>query len=528
MLAVLIRNRDAFSLVCTRLHPQHVTSALGRVYGLLWKNVVQFVEAHDYLPGKSLLVNALSAAVHQNGEGLTAEEMDEVCAWLDFAYDDELHGEPLSRSRVHADIAVATCRQLLEELIADEASAKLSGQADVPADLAAVLDRFQQRVEEARSLTMGKASPLFAEGWEREQTPDFRSSGIAMLDRFLGGGFVPGEVVCFMAPYGSCKTLVTTQAAVNFALAAARASESGCRQVAVLVSTEMTQREARIRLLCCAARIPLKRLLRLRSLDELDGGDRPAATPQTRYEQRLFAPDQPFVNERQRVRTAQQLLNEHLLFLDCTGTSANDQLRLMGTGGIPEIAATLQAEMRRCNHAWKPNFLVLDHASGLVSRMMEGNNAMRSEDVRIVLEHMPRQARSMLAGRFNIPVLITHQLSGAANARAPAAHVDHTDAAGCKSFGQFFDFTIEVGNLTADKLRLGVARCTKHRREPPRSEMVIRVDGRFQRVLDASRHYTVDHNRRAIVPRSDLEGRGQAWSIRMASAWSANGNHTRS
>ncbi len=346
----------------------------------------------------------------------------------------------------------------------------------------------------------------FPAGWDKAPSLKVFSTGISVFDRFLGGGHKGGETCLFMGPYGSCKTTVAVMGLVEGARQAAALTAEpdwdGREALSVIISYETPVEELRERCLSYAALIPRHRAERVISggegLDFLSTSDHLLA-----YEKRLFKAKlqagEPVRGERERAEEAVELLNRHAAFLDMSG--ADPQQRGAGNGYVPEVVRALENELRRRKNACL-RVVWVDYLGAMAKRHIEASERDYS-DLRHLVSGGVLHLNAQVAMPFRCPVWVTHQLSGAVNARGPTAKMHHTDAAEAKNVAENASFAIVTGNVNDSQLC--VFDCTKHRRQPPRSQAVVRVDGRFNRVMDVSGKYVVDRSLRAILTKEEAE-----------------------
>lgn len=207
MLAVLIRNPKAYDVVADMFKVKDCIRALGGPLGLVWKLVRHFRNTYAELPGKVQLESEIHNALAGNESLLAEEEKAEVDEFLTFAFDDREHGRNIATSGTHLRVAVATCKEVLEELVTADLQDNLTKEGTLPADVTALLDVGRSRLDQVRSLTDVDVTLAFPEGWDQRPDAALTSTGCATLDAFMGGGWRAGECLLFMAPYGSCKCL---------------------------------------------------------------------------------------------------------------------------------------------------------------------------------------------------------------------------------------------------------------------------------------------------------------------------------
>jgi len=515
MLAVFLRNPEAFETVQDTFRVRDCRRSLGDHLAVVWEVARRFYRRYGDLPGRAQLEAEVRAALRADPSLLSDEEAAEVERFLAYVWDDAAHGKGVATSRTALRAAVDTCREVMEEVVAADLSEKISRAGTVPADLPALLQTGQQRLEVVRSISEFELEEPFPEGWDRRGDNRLVPTGVAALDALTGGGLMAGECLLFLAPYGSCKTATacdSTAALVEYAAGlyasgeSLRAEDGSLRvPVVVLAFTESDKDEYRNRLMARLARVPWRRLRQMRSLADLDDGDRPGATEATRYELEEFAEalacdrkNLVWENEQQRVRRAMAVANRHLLLVDCTDT--DDKAYRIGAGGMAEVANVVRGVFRR-KRTHYPVFVWVDHLSGLVDRM---GDAVRDEaELRRVLTNMPRLAVERIGRHFRCPVGLMHQFSGASQNKGVVARFHHSDAEGSKSVGKYANFCVVSGKTDANLMCVWEA--TKHRREPPTAERIVRVDGDFSRLVDCTATHSIERGRNVILAKAELD-----------------------
>ncbi len=507
MLMVLIRQEGAFLQAKAMLTPKEM-EAMGRCYAVLWRAALEFHARRNCLPTQALLRDEIQQAVAAQPDLLQDEELTELDTFLDTAYDDVHHGCQLEQSRMHRDEALDSLRMFLEEALSHDLTNVVHQHGTRPSDLPMILRSASDKMSALAGLTGNQAvdDQVFLEGWDSEEAPPLRSTGINFLDTFLGGGDLPTEVNVFMGPLGSCKTLLACYG-VGCAIKQANwlyrnGLTDGRIPKVVYITTETLKTEFRLRVLASMAQIPFDRLASTR-LKDLSDAPEPGAVPATHYELQYFngAGRSKWLPEIDRARAAVNIANSHLLFIDFTGTT-NDA-RSSGQGGIVELAGVVQnklAEYKALGSESYPYTFWLDHAAALATRMMTSGKYHR-DDRRHLLKDMPLQCRDLLAGPYNTPMWIFHQLSGDANSRGCTAEIDHTDSDECKQFAMYANFAIVCGKPNDEQL--AKFKCTKHRRQPPSLHRIVRIHGQIMRVEDVSETHTISG--RSIVLRHDQQ-----------------------
>lgn len=506
MLMILIRNPQAHVAVRSILKAKHVRD-MGDGYAELWQIVCDFYDRQQRLPTQELLLDELQALVSHRPGLIDEDELAGLESFLDWVFDKEVHGAPVSKSKVHCAEALRLAKLYLEESLALTIANTAVTDLTIATDLPALLQEVQTEAAAAGSLLSADAAndQVFAAGWDTEIQVKLRATGMGIFDRFMGGGDAPGETVVFMGPYGSCKSIVAVQGCANAAKQAQTLYATGktkdAKPKAVFVTAETPKLEFRQRILSCLARIPRIRLADMKSLKDLSRASEPGATKETEYELAFFKKTKKsgvFRSEYDRVQDAITVVNNHLVFIDFTGTDPT--LAGVGYGGMRELQGIVAAKFRRYDGAAYPFTFWIDHAAAMAARIMMAAEAAGKTDpaaLRTALRNLVLQARDWLSVPYNTSTWIMQQLSGEANSRGPITKVDHTDSDECKSFAMYADHAIVTGKPTEEQLCRFLY--TKHRRTPPRSYAIARVDGAFARITDVSNLYVVDEGEHKIV-----------------------------
>ena len=523
MLAVLIRNREAYEAANEIFQVADCRKGMGDHFALVWRSVRKFYKTYKELPSRTQLESIIHDAVEANPTLVNDDEREELNRFLTFAWDDASHGKKLHKSKTASRVALDTCKELMDELVAAELQEEVLKEGTLPASIPELLAKKQKQLELIQSMSEVSLESPFPEEWYKRKDNQIVSTGIPSLDALTGGGLCAKEVLLFMAPYGSCKTVVacaSTAALIQYAAqlyatgkARKNAKGESMIPVAVLVFTESDKNEYRNRLMANLARIPWKRLREMTDLTDLSGSKRAGAGDATKYELTEFADKiskdmegTSWKSERTRVMEAMQVANRHLVLIDCT--DADDNQHKIGSGGMPEVANVVRGLFRK-NENLYPVMIWVDHLSGLADRMGD----MEDGVLRRVLTQMPLKASESLGGYFNCPIGLLHQLSGAVQGKRATAKMHHSDAEGAKAIGKYANFCVVSGNT--DENLMCIWSATKHRREPPTRERIVEVAGMFSRLKDCTNTHGIEPGRSVIMPRTDM---GAAGAMRQAEA----------
>jgi hypothetical protein len=507
MMAVLIRNEQAFKAVAPDLTPENF-GHYDAMYAVLWKAVLSLHQEFGVLPDDTMLGTEIRNILTASPGELTDPEIEQLEEFLDFAYDDESFRKPIEECDEYVAWAIKVTKLYLEEQLSREISELTStANSSAPAELPSLLAKHQQQSERIASITHYETELAFPEGWDKEAAIEVSSTGLAFIDKFMGGGHAPGEVYGLMGPYGSCKTTLSVMMAAEACDKACEKMKepdwNGKKPLVFFFSYEAPKKELRNRILSYKAKILRKTV---DSLDAVKGLSELNKDPNNLrdYEQRLFADKiargEPVMCEYERAQKIIPLLNDHLLWMDMTG--ADPVNRGAGTDYVAEISRRISAELRR-----RPGtccgLVIVDYVGAMVRRHMAAHDKDENA-LRHLIGGAPIQFKTEVALAFDCPVWLIHQFSGAANAKGVGAKMHHTDSAEAKNFGENLDFAYCLGNLDGESR--GLLWCTKTRRADRKdNNSVIKVDGALSRVLCQDLHFGLDPYTNEIKPKHEIE-----------------------
>lgn len=515
MLAVFIRNQTAFDTVAETFKVSDCSAAMGDHFGLVWKLTRRFYKKYGELPGRTQLESEIFNAVNGNKTLLDPEESDLVDKFLEFAWDDKEHGKKIAKSTNASRVAVDTCKMVMEELVAADIHGKMLKEGTLPEDLPKLLQEGQTQLDLLNAISDLDVDVPFPDGWDKRTENQLTTTGVDTFDQFMGGGWRAGECLLFMAPYGSCKTATACHSAAQLVLYAAQLAAEGkvrkdkhgddMNPVVVLVFTESDKDEYRNRLMAHLARVPWKTLAAMQSLSELDDGKKPGQTDATKYELKEFIEKitkdkkgDGWENELTRVKHAVLTANKHLMLIDCTDTDGNPNR--VGAGGMHEVANVVKGVFRRRKGHY-PIAIWVDHLAGLIDRM--GDTIKDESERRNALTNMPRIAIEKMGRPLSCPVGLMHQFAGDKQKAGVGSKMHHSDAEGSKSIGKYANFC--VVSTKTDENSMCVWECTKHRREPPTAQRIVKLDGDYSRLVDATKTHGIEPGRNVIMSKEEMQ-----------------------
>jgi len=502
MLQILIRNEEAFAQVSEFLKAKYLMDT-GTGYSVLWKTTQNYWRKNKKLPAKEFLVAEIQQIIDSDSDLLDDDDIEQLSGMIETAFDPYTFTSDVCTNKDHTKFAIETARNFLQEVEAKRLS-EAAYDGTLPESLPKLLDTYYRRSKEIETLVEHRSTVPFGEGWEKVKKPTLQPTNVAVFDRFLGGGMLDQEVYLFMAPYGSSKTTTAVQsicegAKICRAMEASNTTKDGKKPFCIYATYETGKEEFRNRCLSYLAKIPFDRLTKIEDFATLrDSGE---LLP---YEKRLFAAKvragQPVPSEQERIGQAVKLINEYVAFVDMTDSDEDPSI---GTGGMDELARTIRSELRKRKGCYI-HVVWVDHISDMADAENDANNG-DMQGLTLILRKCVRQARDKIAKAFDTKVWLLHQLDGQANKKGSTAVLSHADAEFCKSIGKNANFAFVATKPTEDKRQLCVFRMTKHRRRPPAKTAVVRVNGKFCRIEDASDKFVLDATRHQFVQRSDME-----------------------
>lgn len=458
-LAVAIRSIRTYEIVSALLTYDYICNSLGEAYAAVWEVVRDFYDTYRSLPPRERITSNLHQKLTDNPNAL-GDDPELASEFLKTAF------TRIKLTDAVIESAIYDIRCWAEEQAQLTYTENTLVDGTVPTDALGNAQQLVQKLGEARSLT---DPSIKAFDWS-VKLPTLIPTGLPCLDRLINGGQAEGEVYVFLAPTGTCKSLVAVQGTYEAARLVARTydkSRNGEFPVVVFISSELAQADFCQRLDVCASWIKPA---------ELKGLGRT-------QRQRLAARSK---------NVARGLIDRYVKFMDMNERH--------GACDIQEIAAALKAETR-LRSGTRVTAIWIDHADDLVKLMIERDKRYTTEDRSGLLDVFVNQCKHHLAVPFKCPVWIMHQLAGSTQRSSPTARLHHSDAAWCKSFANNSTFAIVTGNTDPDQLM--VWRSTKHRRGPAR-ETIVKIFGEGACVLDVSTKYFVDEGSHRILERNQF------------------------
>jgi hypothetical protein len=218
--------------------------------------------------------------------------------------------------------------------------------------------------------------------------------------------------------------------------------------------------------------------------------------------------------EYDRMQNAMKELNANLRIVDFSG--AKPEYSAQSGMMVAGIVAVITKDQRLDGNPGVAG-AVIDYAGAAAERAISGGGATRDE-LRHLVGKMPQNLKNMLASPLNCQVWCLHQLTAKANSLAAGVAPKTTDTAEANNFFENVNFGFMVGTPRKD----GTVVFTngKQRRAARMDNIVIKIEGEYGRVVDASKQYTTTNG--VITDRADASR-----VVSMGDRRSRNGTETR-
>lgn len=506
MLAVLIRNPDAFLLVKDKLSVEKMAS-WSSGYAAVWKVVRNFYNKHQVLPPENILTRDLQALIHHNTGEIQDEELTAIDQFIEYVYDPQaFNGDDITTNLLYQKRAIATAVRFIQESAASTLADRVSiDRGTVPDNMPALLEKYHNEVVAAEAIQQPRDSRVFPDGWDVKKRFKLFSTGFSILDRLLNKQRA-GEVYGVLGISGVCKTTLAVKSIVAMAESCAAKealgeTRDGCRYVVFYVTYETDKEEFGERCIACHAGIRRDDLINMDSMESLPGPNDPIPEDdKVKFARQIELGT--YVCQRDRAMAAVKLINDYVVFVDYSAMDPDmDVDDTWGTGGIREVASFVQTTVRT-QKVW-PMVLWLDHISGMINMIEDAPNDDPNKKLHREIAKAAGLSRRLIAKKYECPVWLLHQFNGVSNKKVTGAKLHHTDAEGCKSFANFCDFAICIGQKNSDQMVPFEA--TKTRRTGSNSKSgVVRIDGEFCQLHDVSDMFVVDSVRQRIIAREEL------------------------
>lgn len=482
MLAIFIRSFEAFEASYKQLTPEALQRSGDKGYALVWAVTRHHYTVFGELPTDEMLTTELEKRLEDDPEYLTESEIVELDNFVGDVFN-------IDEKDLAPKFAYRFLRWFLEEDLQYQLREELSREG-VSECFPKLLTGFAEKAQSLTSMQAGKIAKPFDLN-PKNQAPAIirRPTNIIVLDHYLKGGQVDGEVYGFCGPWGSCKSLTAVQLAVERAkLEQVQVQYSAKNKVPLpivyVIAYEGPFDSFKVRAVSYTAQIP-------RTTVE-DGVQAFSTRGKLKdYEKLRYASQKntksPVLSEYERWALYIPKLNHNLRLVDFTGESS--LYREEATDLIDGIVSVIVRDQQE-NDNPGVSMIVIDYVMAAVNAYITAKRLDPSRTLRLLLSGLTLDIRRRLAARFGCPVWAMQQLGTEANSRKSGVAPKTTDTPESKDFFMNVDFGFMVGK-EADG-GLCILTNGKHRRAEQREDTIIRINGEFCQLESTDNKYVVD------------------------------------
>jgi len=489
MMYHLLRCPEVFRAAESQLQSRHFDHQLETGYLLVWDTTREFWNKHRTLPGRDALLTLITQRLDDDPDCLVEEARVDLERFVWAAYDS-----------ASDNLLPVWGLQLLQDFLRERELGVFRRDVsnlgnDVPLELPRMVDDLYRRFRNIEYLQADTGQAALPDGCTPEPLRK-HPTGLIFLDKMLNGGQAAKEVYGLLGPTGGGKSLCALQIAVEGAKYQQFIERTTGQPAGhwFVFSYELPLIELRIRVMSYAAEIHRSVLEEARDWEQdLRRADNPREYEVPMFRMQQAAGAAP-IGEWDRFQMARQWVNRNLWLLDM-GEQAE-----FGGGGLRQIAAVLDYNQRVLHR--RISGVVVDYVGEMADRYIaasSGDFGMK----RHYISSFASESRTAIATAFDCPVWLVHQLAGAVNSKSAHYAVSVADGQECKSFAFPLTFCFAIGNeFAGSSCRL--FSCTKHRRAPGASSVLVEVDGAFGRVRSAEDRFALDPVTNKVVSRAEL------------------------
>lgn len=497
MLAHLIRMPGLFSIAFEKLDPSYF-SETDRAYAVLWRAALNVAKQYnDEMPtGAQMRIEIeLEKLIDDDPIGLSSTQTEVLFGdgdnpgllqWIFNLPESDLI-EDDGRALLRKFLEDRTIFVPIKELVSDLGPKN-------PAYLSKLLSDIEFRQNIVDSVTDTEAIPAFPAQYAPKPL-DIIPTNISFLDDYMSGGQAVKEVYVILGPTGVGKTLLTVQIACQGALyeqelARRKGDLSNIGHWYIFTYEQAADPDIWHRIWSNMAQIHIDTFRKGEPLSTAEN-----LKPYEREKYRLeleMGKEVPGEQERYQ-RVFSNFKPPNLWMFDMSGSKSPN----VGKGSVSEIVRVLDTEVK--TNKRRVAGLIIDYAGLVVKRNMSALG-ISHDHLRHELGQFIDKCRMSIAGRFNCPMWVMHQLAGAANKKNPTQKQHHADAAECKSFSDnaWFSFNLGTKDFETSTCRIT---CTKNRRAAgDDKEKVIYIDGAFCTMRSAEGLFALNSRTNRIVP----------------------------
>ena len=498
LFAILLRSEMAIRAMVDLLDPLEFAK-IDAMYALPWSCVRDYWLEHKKVLSPRALITEVKARLRRDPDYMSERGKHKLLDFLRFSLS-------LVNEDLDADYALVKARAYLQDRLHDRYRSVFASK-DSTVDLETVSEDLRRRAAQISHFEINDDLPDAIPEEIAEEKTERAPLGRSFFDAYLDGGICRQEVLTFMAPYGTAKTLLAVDIAAcqgEYWLSQHRQNLTPSLGLVFYFSYEEPLSELQIRLISNAAQIPRNRVKGklANTLAKREDGLQ-------EYERELFASQIrsgiPVPGEYERL-TAARARTTNVIFKDMTGLEKGESSKV-GTGLYTEIyrsiCKTTEAYEKKHKVKAHPAMVIVDYADAAIERYVHAKGLDPIKAPYPIRSSFIYNFKNQVLYPLNAAGFVLNQLSGEENAKAPGVPAHHTGAKGAKNFAENANFAIQMSNPRPDGL--AVIACTKARRNAQMPHRVVEIQGRFGRVLDVDDRWTIDPRTKRLLQRDEAD-----------------------
>lgn len=492
MLAYIIHNKDVRSEAVACLRPEHFIGEEYRGHAAIWHVFLSHWRSTGQVPSKSVIFCEAQALL-QADPGVASAVIVDTANLVDWLFGPDNTPETLATS----GHGLALLKLFMTDYIRRTGIRRLDDSVAIEANiqLPQIVRDISTQLSAVSAIGVRNDAGVIPEIWPQENREPFRTG--TFIDDYMIT--YPGDVNVILGPTGGGKTTLALQLIVSTAWRLYNADPANCGWCGYF-GYEDEQLAPIRRMIANAARIPMSRLLAMKSYDDLSTSSNPLP-----YEIKM-GPDNR--GEQERLRRAKQWLDKCVRVFDFSGRPDSNGVAY-GYGGLDEVVATIDRTSTVLGRPIK--LLVIDWAGMLVRRYLQRQGRSLEKGLTVELECFVDQVYQ-ITSRMNCVAYVVHQLRGQANRLSPVAAVSHADAAWCSNFAVNAWNVIVLGNKDHESGAFTIS-LTKCRRNKTKQNLLCYIDGDYCNIRVDKKFY-MDYMSRQIIEEPENRYDGEDTAVR--------------
>ena len=210
---ILIRSAELTSAFLDKFDPAAMPYE-DQAYMLAWKVASDYYREYEEVISNDVLVDGLDDALDNEPDLLDEDGSEDLGKFMDLCFDGKLELKTKWATNVlRAYLRNVAAEHIARNMFNNETSVQNPGD---------YLEEAQSKLLALESVGSNFQPEVYHFGWEERKLLVTQKTSMPFFDALMEGGQAAGEVYGLMAPYGTCKTTLVVQMAVNQARACYR------------------------------------------------------------------------------------------------------------------------------------------------------------------------------------------------------------------------------------------------------------------------------------------------------------------